>query len=303
MSNCPTEDSPVPTSQSVPSLFDILGHITNLIRLGNQTGTFLLLLPTLWALVLASKGWPDPGLFAIFSLGAFLMRSVGVIMNDLADRYIDKKVSRTLGRPLASGAISPHQALLVGVIFSLLAASLLFFLPPLAIAMSPVAVLLAAIYPFTKRSFQMPQLFLGVAFGWGVVMAWVTVRNQVELPMWLLFGATVCWAMTYDTIYALQDRIDDRRIGVKSSAILFGSYTWVGVGVASAGMLVCLGLTGWLMELGAVFFGVLVAVAGFLSQQVLKLRHDVSPAQSSAMFKQHVWVGVVILTGIGLGSF
>ena len=302
MSNCPTEDSPVPTSQPIPSFIDILGHFANLIRIGNQTGTILLLLPTLWALVLASNGWPDPSFLAIFTLGAFLMRSVGVIMNDLADRYIDRKVSRTQRRPLASGAISIKQALFVGAILSLFAASLLFFLPPLAIVMSPVAVLLAAIYPFTKRRFHLPQLVLGIAFGWGVVMAWVTIRNQMELPMWLLFAATVCWATAYDTIYALQDRVDDLRIGVRSSAILFGSYTWLGVGVASGGMMVCLGLTGWQMELGLVFFGVLMATSGFLSQQVLKLRHEVSPAQSFSMFKQHVWVGVAILMGIGLGT-
>lgn len=292
-------------SPTAPTPFEsqsIQGNpFANLIRLSNQTGTLLLLLPSLWALVLASKGRPDPLLLIVFILGAFLMRSAGVVLNDLADQSIDRKVQRTRQRPLASGALATKQGILVLFLLLSLAASLLLFLNPLAASLSPIALLLATIYPFSKRIIHIPQFMLGLAFGWGAVMAWAAVRNELETPMWLLFAATVFWAIAYDTIYALQDREDDRRIGVKSSAILFGSYTWLGVGAASAMMLVCLALAGWLVGLGSIFYGVLAGTAGFLTQQVFRLRNDVSPTESFSMFKQHVWVGLAILCGIVLG--
>ena len=291
-----------PTSPTPLESQSIQGNpFANLIRLSNQTGTLLLLLPSLWALVLASQGYPDPMLLVVFILGAFLMRSAGVVMNDLADRSIDRKVQRTRQRPLASGALAPKQGILVVLLLLSSAASLLLFLNSLAASLSPIALLLAAMYPFSKRIIHIPQFMLGLAFGWGAVIAWAAVRNELETPMWLLFAATVFWAIAYDTIYALQDREDDRLIGVKSSAILFGSYTWLGVGIASAMMLVCLGLAGWLVELGSVFYGVLAGTGGFLTQQVFRLRNDVSPTESFSMFKQHVWVGLAILGGIVLG--
>ena len=274
----------------------------HLIRLSNQTGTLLLLIPSLWALVLASRGVPDLTLVVIFTLGAFFMRSAGVVMNDLADRSIDRQVHRTQHRPLASGALSRTQGLLVTLLFLSLSLCLLAFLNPLAIALSPIAFLLAAIYPFSKRVIHIPQLVLGIAFGWGAVMAWAAVRHQLESATWLVFAATVCWAMAYDTIYALQDRDDDRQIGVKSSAILFGSYTWLGVGIAFALMLVCLGAAGWILKLAPIFYIVLLLTGGFLTYQIVRLRRDVSPTESFSLFKQHVWVGLAILGGIWLGS-
>lgn len=274
----------------------------SLIRLPNQTGTLLLLWPSLWALVLASRGVPDWTLVMVFTLGAFFMRSAGVVINDLADRSIDRQVQRTRHRPLASGALSFTQGLLVALFFLAISVCLLAFLNPLAIALSPVAFLLAGIYPFSKRLVQIPQLVLGIAFGWGAVMAWAAVRNQLEGATWLIFVATVCWAIAYDTIYALQDRDDDRRIGVKSSAILFGSNIWLGVGLASGLMLVCLAAAGWVVGLGPGFYGVLAATGGFFSQQIYRLHDDhISTAESFAMFKQHVWVGLALLGGMGLG--
>ena len=303
MPEYPTENSPVSPPPSILSPLTILGHFADLIRLPNQTGTLLLLLPSLWALVLASKGSPDPALLAVFTLGAFFMRSAGVVVNDLADRFIDRKVSRTRYRPLACGTISPKQALLVVAVLSLLAASLLLFLPPLAIALSPIAILLATLYPFSKRVFHMPQLILGVTFGWGVVMAWAAVRNQIEFPMWLLFAATVFWAIAYDTIYALQDREDDLKIGVKSSAILFGAWTWLSVGGFLGLMLLSLGLAAWWMQLSPGFYGVLAGIGGFLSQQVWRLRGEVGQSLAFSMFKQHIWIGLVILAGIWVSVF
>ncbi len=272
-----------------------------LIRLSNQTGTLLLLIPSLWALVLASGGTPDLTLVVVFTLGAFFMRSAGVVMNDLADRSIDRQVQRTQHRPLASGALTRTQGLLVALLFLSLSLGLLAFLNPLAIALSPIAFLLAGIYPFSKRVIHIPQFVLGMAFGWGAVMAWAAVRHQLENATWLVFAGTIFWAIAYDTIYALQDRDDDIRVGVKSSAILFGSYTWLGVAIASTLMMVCLGAAGWLLNLSPVFYVVLIFTGGFLTYQIIRLRGYVSPTDSFSMFKQHVWVGLSILVGSWLG--
>jgi len=275
--------------------------LADLIRLPNQSGTLLLMLPSLWALLLASQGRPRLLLLAIFAAGAFLMRSAGVIVNDLADRSLDRQVERTSHRPLASGALGIPEALLAAAVLIALAAGLLLFLNRLTLLLSPVAILLIALYPFTKRFIHLPQLMLGIAFGWGVVMAWAAVRNALDPPMWLVYGATICWALAYDTIYALQDREDDLRIGVKSAAIFFGSRVWVAVAASLAGMLILLALAGRHMGVGAAYYGVLAAVGGFFSQQVWRLRHQVPPNLAFAMFKQHVWVGVAILAGLWAG--
>jgi 4-hydroxybenzoate polyprenyltransferase len=277
-------------------------HLPSLIRLSNQSGTWLLMLPTLWALVLASGGRPPVSLLLIFAAGSFLMRSAGVVLNDLADRAVDRQVERTRARPLASGALGVRAALGTAAGLVALAAGLLPFLNTLTVQLSPMALVLAALYPFSKRIIQLPQAVLGVAFGWGALMAWAAVRNGLEGPAWLLYGSTVCWAIAYDTIYALQDREDDARLGVKSAAILFGDRTWLAVGLALGGMVLLLGLAGWLMDVGAAFYGILAAVCCFFSQQVLRLRSPVSQVLAFAMFKQHIWAGTAILAGIWLGT-
>ena len=275
--------------------------VSHLIRLPNQSGTLLLMLPTLWALVVASEGRPALTLIAIFAAGAFLMRSAGVVLNDLTDRSIDRQVERTRTRPLASGAIEVPAALGIAAALVLLAACLLVFLNRLTLLLSPVALLLAALYPFSKRFIHIPQAVLGIAFGWGVVMAWAAVRNALDGPVWWLFAATVFWAVAYDSVYALQDRQDDARVGVMSSAILFGSWTWLLVAGASLASLIALALCGWMMDLSLTFYGVLGAVAVFLGQQAWTLRGEVSPARAFAMFKQHIWVGWAILGGFWIG--
>jgi 4-hydroxybenzoate polyprenyltransferase len=280
----------------------VCSNLASLIRLSNQSGTWLLMLPTLWALVLASGGRPPLALLLIFAAGSFLMRSAGVVLNDLADRAVDRQVARTRARPLASSALGTQAALATAAGLVVLAAGLLPFVNTLTLQLSPVALLLAALYPFSKRFIQLPQAVLGVAFGWGALMAWAAVRNTLEGPAWLLYGGTICWAIAYDTVYALQDREDDVRLGVKSAAILFGDRTWLAVGLALGGMLLLLGLAGWLTDVGAGFYGILAAVGGFFSQQVLRLRSPVSPALAFAMFKQHTWAGTAILAGIWLGT-
>lgn len=259
------------------------------------------MLPTLWGLILASQGKPPLSLLLIFAAGSFLMRSAGVVFNDMADRAFDRQVTRTRSRPLASGALGLPAALATAGVLITLAAGLLTLLNTFTLLLSPVALALAALYPFSKRIIQLPQAVLGIAFGWGVVMAWAAVRNSLGAPAWLLYGSTICWAIAYDTIYALQDREEDASIGVKSAAILFGARTWLAVGIALGGMLLLLGLAGWLLGLGTVFYGMLAAVGGFFSQQVRTLRGSVSPALAFAMFKQHIWAGVAILAGIWAG--
>ena len=222
-------------------------------------------------------------------------------MNDLADQSFDRQVARTRTRPLVSGAVTVRQALLTIVALLIIAGGLLLMLDPFTIGLSPIAVLLAAIYPFSKRFLPLPQAVLGIAFGWGVIMAWAAATHSVPLPAWLLYAATICWAIAYDTIYALQDREDDLRIGIRSSAILFGSYAWLAVGCSLVLMLLLLGVTGWLNGLNAGFYGALAAIAGFLAQQVLLVRNGIPTAQAFRLFRQHVWIGWSILAGIWLG--
>jgi 4-hydroxybenzoate polyprenyltransferase len=274
----------------------------NLIRLFNQTGTLLLLFPALWSLVLASHGWPATDLLIIFVLGSFIMRSAGVIMNDLADRSFDGQVERTRHRPLVSGQLRPKHALSLLAILLTIAAGLLYFLNPLTWLLSPVALLLAGLYPFCKRFLHIPQLMLGVAFGWGGVMAWAAVRDELESGTWLLFGATICWAIVYDTIYAIQDKEDDKKIGVKSSAILFGSYIWLGVGLAGFFMLLFLSLAGQVSNLGTEYFLGLMLVAVLVGYQVILLRLEITTELAFKLFKQHGWVGMIVLAGLFFGT-
>ena len=259
------------------------------------------MLPTLWSLVLAARGTPSLHLLVVFVIGSFVMRSAGVVLNDLADRSFDRHVTRTRVRPLASGELGVRHALMVIGFFLLLAAILVLSLDPFTILLSPIAILLAALYPFTKRVIHIPQAILGVAFGWGTIMAWTASRGAIEAPAWCLFAATICWAVGYDTIYALQDREDDRRIGVKSSALLFGSSTWIAVGTVFCAMLFLLGLAGWLADIGWIYYGVLVTIGWWCARQALQLRQVVSTPTAFHMFQQHVWVGAAIFLGMVAG--
>jgi 4-hydroxybenzoate polyprenyltransferase len=230
------------------------------------------------------------------------MRSAGVIMNDLADRSFDRQVERTRHRPLASGQLRPKDAVALLAILLFGAMGLLWFLNPFTWMLSPVALALAGLYPFCKRVLHIPQLILGVAFGWGGVMAWAAVRGELDTETWLLFGATVCWAIAYDTIYAIQDREDDRKIGIRSSAILFGSYTWLGVGTAVGLMLFFLSLVGTIGDLGTEYFLGLILIAVLMGYQIVLLRSEITSQQAFNLFKQHCWIGLIVLLGILLGA-
>lgn len=230
------------------------------------------------------------------------MRSAGVIMNDLADRSFDGRVERTRHRPLVSGQLQAKHAMGFLVILLLAATGLLWLLNPLTWALSPIALCLAGLYPFCKRFLHIPQLILGVAFGWGGVMAWAAVRNELNTETWLLFAATVCWAIVYDTIYAIQDREDDRKIGVKSSAILFGHSTWLGVGLAACSMLFFLSVAGKISNIGSEYSVGLLLIAVLMGYQVVLLRSEITSQQAFMLFKQHCWIGVIVLVGIFLGT-
>ena len=263
LANDPVERSAPPWSWSA---------VADLIRLRNQSGTWLLMLPSLWSLVLATHGRPPIALLAVFVLGAFVMRSLGVVFNDLADRHFDKHVARTSDRPLADGRLAPRQALLVALILTICAALLVLTLNPLTTLLSPIALFLAAIYPFSKRWIHIPQAVLGVAFGWGVDHGLGSFARNDRPAGMVLFGATICWAIAYDTIYALQDREDDRRIGVKSSALFFGDAVPAAVGLFLGGMVVCLVSAGQRSGLRMEYYLVLALLAGLFWWQVRRLK-------------------------------
>ena len=198
--------------------------------------------------------------------------------------------------------MSIEEALALLLILLLLAASLLLFLPSMTVWLAPVAVGLAAIYPFAKRLLPLPQLVLGLAFGWGVLMAWAAVEQQLPLPAWLVYGATICWAVAYDTIYAVQDRDDDARIGVHSAVLFFGTWGWVAVAGCGLAMVLLLSLAGSMLGLNSIFYAVLGGVAVFCTWQAWQLRRpSLSGQDAFRLFHQHVWVGCAILGGIWLG--
>ena len=208
-----------------------------LMRADRPIGTVLVLMPTLWSLWIASQGRPSLLLIVIFTLGSFLMRSAGCVINDIADRHFDVSVARTKSRPIASGEVSVKEGLALFLVLAALSFLLILPLNRLTILLSFAGLFLAIGYPFTKRFISFPQFILGMSFGWGVILAWTAVKNKIELPALLLFIANIFWSLAYDTIYALMDRDEDIKIGVKSTAVLFGGYSWMAVGVFFCGVL------------------------------------------------------------------
>ncbi len=275
-----------------------LGAVSDLIRLPKQYGTLLVLWPTLWSLFMASNGWPGVKLLVIFVLGTFLMRSAGCAANDIADRNFDPYVERTRTRPLASGRLSVGTAVFVFLALSALAFGLVLFLNPFTITLSLVGILLAVVYPLVKRVSHLPQVFLGIAFGWGAVMAWGGVTGDLGPAGLLIFAANIFWSTAYDTIYALMDIDDDLKIGVKSTAILFGKRVYqalVILYIGVAGMLLAAGLA---KEMG-VFYYIGLALSLVLSLlTVLNLRKDPTRKSAYRAFMNNVIIGGVFLAFI-----
>jgi 4-hydroxybenzoate polyprenyltransferase len=243
-----------------------------LMRLHRPIGIFLLLWPALWGLWFAARGWPGARLFAIFVLGTVLMRSAGCVINDYADRGFDPHVERTRDRPLAAGRVSTREALVLFAVLCLAAFGLVLLTNPLTIALSFVGAVLAASYPFLKRYTHLPQFYLGAAFGWSIILAYAACTGDVPGLAWLLFAANVCWSVAYDTAYAMVDRDDDLRVGVKSTAILFGRYDRLLIGLFHIATLILLAIAGYSAGLGIPYYAGLTAAAGFAAYQQSLIR-------------------------------
>ncbi|MDJ0748133.1 MAG: 4-hydroxybenzoate octaprenyltransferase [Woeseiaceae bacterium] len=270
-----------------------------LMRVDKPIGIWLLLWPTLWALWLAGEGAPDQGLFVVFVLGVFVMRSAGCVLNDFVDRKIDPYVERTRTRPLATGAVSPLEALTLFAALGLIAVGLAAMLNHQAQMLAIVAAGLTIAYPFIKRYVSIPQFVLGAAFGWAAPMAFAAQTGETPELAWLVFGAALIWAVIYDTFYAMVDRDDDRKLGVKSTAILFGEMDLFVIAGLQALLVVSLILIGYRAGLG-IWYYFSVAVSAAMMLWHLWLARDRQPAGCFQAFLKNHYIGMVIFIGIVL---
>lgn len=272
-----------------------------LMRLHRPIGIFLLLWPTLWALWIAAAGRPDLHVLAVFVLGVVLMRSAGCVINDYADRDFDPHVQRTRDRPIAAGRVLPREALVLFAVLCLIAFALVLTLNRLTIVLSFAGAGLAATYPFLKRYTHLPQFYLGAAFGWGIPMAFAAQTGALPPVAWILFAANVCWAVAYDTAYAMVDRDDDRRIGVKSTAILFGRYDRFAILLFHILTIALLAWAGGHAGLGLSYHaGLAAAMIIALHQQVLIRRRE-REGCFRAFLNNH-WFGAAVFAGL-LGHY
>jgi 4-hydroxybenzoate polyprenyltransferase len=274
-------------------------HYEKLMRLDKPIGILLLLWPTLWGLWLAAEGVPRLDILLIFVLGTVLMRSAGCVVNDYADRNLDGHVERTRNRPLAVGAVSTREALLLAAGLSLVAFLLIQPLNRLTIELSFVALFLAASYPFTKRFFAMPQAYLGIAFSFGIPMAFAAQTGEVPFLAWFLMGANLLWVIAYDTEYAMVDKLDDLKIGIKTSAITFGRFDVAGVMLCHAVFLGSMVAIGLMQNLGVIYYTGLATALGLILYQY-SLIHDRDRARCFKAFLHNNWVGATIFAGIAL---
>jgi 4-hydroxybenzoate polyprenyltransferase len=273
-----------------------------LMRLDRPIGTWLLLWPALWGLWIAAEGQPQPVIFVVMVLGVIVMRAAGCVINDFADRHLDPHVARTRGRPLAAGQVTPGEALALFILLSLLAVGLVLLLNRLAQALAVIGWLMTVTYPFTKRFISAPQVVLGAAFGWSIPMAFAAETGSVPQLAWLMWLSVIVWAVIYDTMYAMADRADDLRIGVKSTAILFGTADVLIVSVLMIALVLALALVGQVAGLGPWYFASL-AVAGalLLRQRALIRRRE--PALCFKAFLESHLVGAAVFAGIALDYF
>jgi len=276
-----------------------LDHYEKLLRLDKPIGILLLLWPTLWALWLSSNGHPDWKIVWIFVLGTVLMRSAGVAVNDFADRRFDPHVERTRARPLATGAIKPIEALILAAVLALVAFILILPLGRLVILLSFCALFLAVSYPFTKRFFALPQAYLGVAFGFGIPMGYAAHLGKVPLVAWVLLLANIFWTIAYDTEYAMVDRADDVRLGMRTSAILFGRFDVAAVMICHALFLAMMCWVGWRLTLAWPYYAGLGCAALLATHQYFLIRTR-GPQRCFRAFLANNWVGCVIFAAIVL---
>lgn len=268
-----------------------------LVRLDKPIGTLLLLWPTLCALWMASNGHPDPVLVLIFSLGTLLMRSAGCAINDYADQDFDKYVKRTAERPITSGRISGKEALAIAGLLAILSFCLILPLNTLTKQLSVAAVIIAASYPYFKRFFAIPQAYLGIAFGFGMPMAFAAIQNSVPPVAWLLLLGNVFWAVAYDTAYAMVDRDDDLKIGIKTSAITFGQYDVAAIMLCYAVHLGLLLVCGSMLNMGVYYLGGIVVAAGIAAYHYTLIRTRERDACFYA-FRHNNWLGAAVFAGV-----
>ncbi len=284
-------------SQSPISISARLSLYARLVRIDKPIGTLLLLWPTLWALFAAAGGWPPLWILVIFVLGTFLMRSAGCAMNDYFDRDFDRHVKRTEQRVLTSGQIKPREALVVAVVLALLAFLLVLPLNRLTIGLAFVAAFLAGSYPLMKRFFAIPQAYLGIAFGFGIPMAYAALQNTVPPVAWLMLTANVCWAIAYDTEYAMVDRDDDLRLGLKTSAITFGRFDVALVALFYALTIALLALCGWMLGWGWPY-ALGLAGAGAIAARHIGWIRSRERAACFRAFLHNTWFGFSVFAGI-----
>ncbi|MFT5790309.1 MAG: 4-hydroxybenzoate polyprenyltransferase [Shewanella sp.] len=278
---------------------DKLDVYMRLSRLDRPIGTLLLLWPCLMALMLAAGGMPDIKVLVIFVIGVVVMRACGCVINDYADRNLDAHVERTQSRPLASGEISSKEALLLFVVMALFAFGLVLLLNPLVVQLSVVGIILTIIYPFTKRYTNMPQMFLGTVWSWSIPMAYAAQTGSVPAEAWWLFAANWCWTVAYDTMYAMVDRDDDLKVGIKSTAILFGQYDRQIIAGFQVAALTCFIIAGVIAARGEIFSLGILAFIGFgLYQQ--KLIYGRERAACFKAFLNNNWAGLVLFVALGL---
>ncbi|WP_342656479.1 4-hydroxybenzoate octaprenyltransferase [Pantoea sp. RSPAM1] len=270
---------------------------SRLMRIDKPIGALLLLWPTLWALWLAKMAVPPLHILAVFVAGVFVMRAAGCVINDYADRKVDGHVERTKQRPLASGAVTAKEAKYLFAVLGLIAFALVLSMNLMTIMLSVVGLALAWVYPFMKRYTHLPQVVLGAAFGWAIPMAWSAVSESLPLVCWLVFLANICWTVAYDTQYAMVDRDDDLKIGVKSTAILFGRYDKFIIGLLQLATLVIMASVGMILDLNGAFYWTLLLAAGlFAYQQKLIAERDRQACFRA--FLNNNYVGLVLFLGV-----
>ncbi|PTQ76977.1 4-hydroxybenzoate polyprenyltransferase [Nitrosomonas oligotropha] len=281
------------------NIADRIKTYAQLMRLDKPIGILLLLWPMLWGLWFAAQGLPDGQILVIFVLGTVLMRSAGCVINDYADRKIDPHVERTKNRPMAAGRVSSKEALLLAAGLSICAFLLILPLNQLTILLSVPALFLAASYPFTKRFFAMPQAYLGIAFSFGIPMAFAAQTDSLPPIIWILMLANLFWVIAYDTEYAIVDKPDDLKIGIQTSAITFGRFDVLGVMICHACFLAIMLIIGQMQQMNWAYYAGLVTACGLIAYQYTLIRNR-DRALCFKAFLHNNWVGMVVFAGIAL---
>ncbi|MEO1433357.1 MAG: 4-hydroxybenzoate solanesyltransferase [Cyanobacteria bacterium J06632_19] len=291
-------------TQSEETIESSFSKIIRLLRWNKPEGRLILMIPGLWAVFLAAQGKPPLPLVGVIILGTFATSALGCVVNDLWDKDIDPEVERTKNRPLASRALSVKVGIVVAIVSLFCAAILAFYLNPLSFWLCVAAVPVILLYPGAKRVFPVPQLVLSIAWGFAVLISWSAVTQNLSQATWLLWGATVLWTLGFDTVYAMSDREDDKRIGVNSSALFFGNYVALAIGVffiGTVGLLVWLGIVTNLHI--AFWISLVIASVGWIWQYLRLQKTDLPREAYGKMFRQNVWIGFILLAGMAAESF